>query len=153
MSRIEHDVLFERSVDVIFPFLADPELYPQWQRAYLEAQLTSQRPIGVGTTFRAVYEMAGRHIEVQHEVTAYIPEREFAFRNTSDDMAISGDISLQLFKGGTKAKLVFEAQLGGFFRLAEPLAERLMKQQQQADLERLKRLLHATTGGSERKHE
>jgi uncharacterized membrane protein len=153
MSRMEHDVVFEQPVEVVFAYLADPEFYPQWQSGYLEAQVTSERPIGVGTTFRAVYELAGRRIEVQHKVTAYIPERKFAFKSISDNMEISGDIRLQPFKGSTRAKLVFEAQLGGFFRLAEPLAARLIKQQQRADLEELKKLLEDATGGNSKVHE
>jgi len=146
MSRIEHEVVFDQSVEVVFAYLANPEAYPQWQSNYVEAQITSEGSIGVGTTFRAVHEMAGRRIEVQNEVTAYMPEREFAFKSTSGNMVISGDVRVQPFKSGTKARLVFEAQLGGFFRLPEPLAARLIKRQQQANLEELKKLLEDATG-------
>jgi uncharacterized membrane protein len=148
MSRIEHNVVFEQPVEMVFAYLANPEAYPQWQDGYLEAQITSEGPIGVGTTFRAVHEMAGRRVEVDNEVTAYEQNKTFAFRSISGNLANSGAITLQPAGEGTQAYLAFEAQFGGFFRLAEPLAARLIKRQQQADLEGLKKLLEDATGGN-----
>ena len=153
MSRIEHDVIIEHPVEVVFPYVANPEVYPQWQSGFLEAKITSEGPIGVGTTFRAVHEMAGRRIEVDNEVTAFQPNKIFAFRSTSGNLATVGLITLQPAGEGTRARLAFEAQFGGFFRLAEPLAARLIKRQQQADIEELKKLLDAATGGLAHVHE
>jgi uncharacterized protein YndB with AHSA1/START domain len=153
MSRMEHNVDFEQSVEVVFAYLANPEAYPQWQSGYLEAQITSEGPIGVGTRFRAVNELAGRRIEVQNEVTAYVPDRKFAFKSISGNLEVRSDVRLQSFRGGTKANLVFEAQLGSFLRLPEPLAAWLIRQRQQADLEELKKLLVDATGGNAKVHE
>lgn len=143
MSRILHDVVFDQPVEVVFPYMANPEVYPQWQNGFLEAKITSEGPFGVGTIFRAVHEMAGRRIEVDNEVTAYEPNKKFVFRSISGNMATSGEITLTPVEEGTRAQLVFEAQFGGFFRLAEPLAARFIKRQQQADLEELRKLMDA----------
>jgi uncharacterized protein YndB with AHSA1/START domain len=153
MSRIEHNVIFKQTVEVVFPYVANPEVYPQWQSGFLEAKITSEGHIGVGTTFRVVHEMAGRRIEVHNEVTAFQPNKMFAFRSISGNLATAGVITLQPDGEGTRAQFVFEAQFGGFFRLAEPLAARLIKRQQQADLEDLKKLLEDATGGYAQLHE
>ncbi len=143
MSRIEHDVIFDQAVEVVFPYMANPEVYPQWQKGFLEAKITSEGPIGVGTIYLAVHEMAGRRIEVENEVTAYEPNKKFVFRSISGNLATSGEITLQPVEEGTRAQLIFEAQFGGLFRLAEPLAARFIKRQQQADLEELRKLMEA----------
>lgn len=153
MSRIEHNVFFEQPAEVVFPYLATPEAYPRWQNGFLKADITSAGPIGVGTTFRAVHKMAGRRIEVDNEITAYEPGKLFAFRSVSGNLATSSLITLQAAGKGTRAHLAFEAPFGGFFRLAEPLAIWLVKQQQQSDLEKLKKLLEDATGGNSQVHE
>jgi hypothetical protein len=107
----------------------------------------------VGTNFRAVHEMAGRRIEVVNEVSAYEPNKMFAFRSISGNMKTSGVITLQPAGGGTRAHLTFQAQFGSLFRLAEPLAAQLIKRQQQADLEELKKLLEDAIGGNTQTYE
>lgn len=148
MSRIEHDVVFEQPIEVVFPYMGNPEAYPQWQDGFLEAKIISEGPIGVGTIYRAVHKMAGRRIEVDNEVIAYEPNKKFVFRSISGNLATFGEITLQSVEEGTRAQLVFEAQFGGFFRLAEPLAARFIKRQQQADLEELRKLMEVRAGSS-----
>ena len=153
MSLIEHDITFKQPVEVVFSYMANPEEYPQWQKGFLEAKITSEGPIGVGSIFRAVHDMAGRRIEVDKEITAYEPNTRFVFRSISGNLATSGKITFQPVDEGTRAQLVFEAQFGGFFRLAEPLAARFIKRQQQADFEELRKLMDARSEGNGKAHE
>jgi uncharacterized membrane protein len=147
MSVIEHEVFFERPVEEVFPYVGDPEAFPEWQDGFLESEITSEGPLGVGSIYRAVHDFAGRRIEVVNEVTAYIPNESFAFKSISGNLEVTGDITLQPTGGGTKLMARFEAQVGGLFRLAEPLAARIIKRQQQADWEKLKILMK--TGSDE----
>jgi uncharacterized membrane protein len=141
MSVIEHEVYFEQPVEEVFPYVGDPEAFPEWQDGFLESEITSEGPLGVGSIYQAVHDFAGRRIEVVNEVTAYIPNESFAFKSISGNLEVTGDITLQPTGGGTKLMARFEAQIGGLFRLAEPLAARIIKRQQQADWERLKILM------------
>ena len=45
--------------------------------------------------------------------------------------------------GSTRFTQTFEAEVGGFFRLAEPLVARAIRRQMEADMETLKDLLEA----------
>ncbi|MGD2155582.1 MAG: SRPBCC family protein [Anaerolineales bacterium] len=147
MSVIEHEVFFEQPVEEVFSYVGDPEAFPEWQDGFLESEITSEGPQGMGTIYRVVHDFAGRRIEVVNEVTAYIPNERFAFKSISGNLEITGDITLQPTGGGTKLIARFEAQVGGLFRLAEPLATRIIKRQQQADWEKLKILMK--TGSDE----
>ena len=49
--------------------------------------------------------------------------------------------------GGTRFTQTFEAEIGGFFKLAEPLVGRAIRRQMDADMATLKDLLEA--GGTE----
>jgi uncharacterized membrane protein len=143
MSRIEHEVFFEQPVEDVFPHVGDPEAYPAWQDGFLESEIITEGSLGVGSIYRAVHEIGGRRIEVDNEVTAYEPNERFAFRSISGNLAVSGDVRLEPAGGGTKLTAHFEAQFGGLFRLAEPLAVRVIKRQQQTDFEELKARLNS----------
>lgn len=138
MTRIEHEVFFEWPVEEVFPYVGDPEAYPDWQDGFLESKITSQGPLGVGSTYRAIHVIAGRRVEVDNEVIAYKLNERFAFKSISGNLEVTGDIWLQPTGEGSKLTACFEAQFGGLFRLAEPLAARIIKRQQQADFEELK---------------
>ena len=45
--------------------------------------------------------------------------------------------------GGTKATFAFDAEIGGFFKMAEPLAARIMQRHYETNLATLKDLLEA----------
>jgi len=147
MSVIEHEVFFKQPVEEVFPYVGDPEAYPDWQDGFPESEFISDGPLGVGSIYRAVHIIAGRRVEVDNEVIAYEPNERFAFKSISGNLEVTGDLRLQPTGGGTKLIARFEAQVGGLFRLAEPLAARIIKRQQQADWEKLKILMK--TGSDE----
>jgi uncharacterized protein YndB with AHSA1/START domain len=140
----EHTVVIDRPIEEVFAFATDPDNVSLWQSTSLATEQTSEGPVGVGTTFRDTSKFLGRRIESDYEVTKNEPPHSQCVRITSGPIPGSG---CYLFEpaadGSTRFTQNFEADVGGFFRLAEPLVGRAIRRQMEADMATLKDLLEA----------
>jgi uncharacterized membrane protein len=143
MAKIEAGVVINRAIEEVFAFAGNVENNPQWQSGVLEARITSEGPMGVGTTYRYVNQLLGRRIETDGEITEYEPNRKYSFKSTSGPFPIEGGFTFEAADGGTKVTLAVAADIGGFFKLAEPLVVRAIKRQFETDLSTLKDILEA----------
>src|SRR5215207_3985490 len=144
----EHSVVIDRPIEEVFAFVTDPNNDPLWQSTSLETEQTSEGAVDVGATFRNTSKLLGRRIESTMEVTENEPPRRQYVRITSGPIPGEGCYLFEPADGGsTRFTQTFEAEVGGFFRLAEPLVERAISRQTEADMATLKDLLEA--GGSE----
>lgn len=142
MVKVEASVVINCPVDEVFSYLMDVSNWPEWA-GFPEAEQTSEGPVGVGTTFRGMSEFLGRRAEWTSEVTKYEPNRRFAQTITWGPMSIEQSSTLEPVEGGTKYTQVGEAETGGFFRMADPLVNRMMQRQLEANLAKLKDILEA----------
>ena len=55
MLKIESATVINRPVEEVFSVLSNLENNPKWSSAFLEVKKTSDGPIAVGTTWRAVH--------------------------------------------------------------------------------------------------
>jgi uncharacterized membrane protein len=148
--REEHSVVINRPVEEVFAFATDPNNDPLWQSTSLETEQMSEGAVDVGTTFRNTSKFLGRRIESSFEVTENEPPHKQCVRVISGPIPGSGCYLFESADGGsTRFTQTFEAEVGGFFRLAEPLVGRALRRQMQADMETLKDLLESgeTEGG------
>jgi len=145
--REELSVVIERPVEEVFAFATDPENDPLWQSTSLETERTSGGPVGVGTTFRNTSKFLGRRIETAYEVTEMEPPRRQCVKIVSGPIPGSGCYLFEPAEGGTRFTQTFDAEVGGFFRLAEPLVARAIRRQTEADMATLKDVLEAGGAG------
>ena len=141
--REELSVVFERPVEEVFTFATDPENEPLWQSTSLETERTSEGPLGVGATFRNTSKFLGRRIETTYEVTEMEYPRRECVKIVSGPIPGSGCYLFEPAEGGTRFTQTFVVEVGGFFRLAEPLVGRAIRRQTEADMATLKDMLEA----------
>jgi uncharacterized membrane protein len=132
-----------RSVGDVFAVLSKLEDTPKWSSTAIEAKMTSAGPIGVGATARYVDKFLGRRIESEVEITEFEPNRKLTMQSTSGPFPFRGSVTLEGNGGSTRVGGSFEAEPGGFFKLAEPLLVRIGKRQFESDLANLKDLMEA----------
>ena len=143
MANIRIAVVINRPVEDVFAFLTDPEKAVEWSSALVESTKTSEGPVGVGTTGRQVIKFLGRRIESDWELTEFEPNTKISLKSTSGPIASTGTSTFESVEGGTRVTVEGDAELGGFFRLAEPLVARMAQRQFNADYANLKDLLEA----------
>ena len=143
MTKVESSVLIDRPIEEVFAYAADVNKLAQWAGPVVGSKITSEGPVGVGTTSSRTTQFLGRHMESTYEITEYEPNSRYADKTTSGPVPINSRISLDPVDGGTKVTIQGELDAGGFFKLAEPLVARMAKRQVATDIQTLKDILEA----------
>jgi uncharacterized protein YndB with AHSA1/START domain len=142
MLKIESTAVINRPVEDVFAVLSNLENNPKWSSAFLEVKKTSDGPIAVGTTWRAVQKVFGQGLESEVEVTEYEPNRKWTQKGKSPFL-VQVRTTFESVDGGTQVNLRLEGEPGGFFKLAEPLVAMMAKRGIEGDLANLKDLMEA----------
>jgi len=144
MLKIEATTVIKRPVEEVFAVLSNLENNLKWDSVALEVKKTSEGPIDVGTTWRIVQKALGKRIEIEAEFTEYEPNRKTTLRGKSGPFQVEVRRTYEPVDGSTQVNFVLEAQqLGGFFKLAEPLLMSMMKRGIENDLATIKDLMEA----------
>lgn len=141
--KAESSIIINRPAEAIWPYLVDSDKGPLWNPATLEIRLTSEPPLRKGSTYVWVGQWLGRHIESNSEVTEFEPGRKFAYRIVSGPFPGAATTTLAPIDGGTQVTIISEGEVGGFFKLAEPVMARMSRRQIEGMLANLKDLLEA----------
>lgn len=148
MFKVEGTVVINRPIEEVFAFLAKQSNSSQWRGSVLESKQTSEGPVGVGTTGQVTSQFLGRRTESTWEVTEYELNRKTALRSTSGPIPYEQSATFESVDEGTKVTLVAEYEVGGFFKLAEPIVARMGERQAETDFANLKDLVEALGEGS-----
>lgn len=142
MAAVQETVLIDRSVEDVFEYMVKYDDHEtEWQTNVIEAIITSQGPMDVGTTGREVRIFMGRRNESEWVVTEYDPPHKATFMSTSGAMPYTGSILLVDSEGGTKFTYRLEGKASGLWRLATLLTGWILAREFRADLATLKRIL------------
>ena len=141
MARFEQSVTINRPIEEVFAFASDLDNQARWRSGLEVAELTSDGPFGVGATYREVDRFLGRKMERSMEVTEFEPNAKCSFKSTSGPVAFSATILFEAHEGGTRVSMAADAELGGFFRVAETMVVRMGRRQMESDMANLKDLL------------
>jgi uncharacterized protein YndB with AHSA1/START domain len=142
--RVEESVEINRSPEEVFDYVANPQNLPEWSGLAIEVK-DAPEPLEEGDKFTAVGKFLGRRFETPYERISIEPNRRYT------DRAAGGPVPDQdwiytfeeMPAGTTRLTRAVEGEPGAFFKLAEPLIERVLRRQVRADLETLKDLLEA----------
>jgi len=148
MVKVEGTVVINRPIEDVFAFLSNPDKSSLWQGMVLEVKQTSDGPVGVGTTGQVVSQFLGRRMESTYEVTEYELNRKATLKTTSGPIPYMNSATLESVDEGTKVTLVAEYEVGGYFKLAEPILARMAQRQAETDYANLKDLMEAQAEGS-----
>jgi ligand-binding SRPBCC domain-containing protein len=140
MATIDHTLTIQAPPQVVFEQLTDPAKALVWQSSLIEARLDPAGPMQQGTRITETRKMLGRNWESLVEVTELEPGRAFAGRVASGPVPFEFRYTLEEADGATRMTFHMEGEPGGFFRLAEPLVVRRVKQQQESDFATLKEI-------------
>ncbi len=142
--RIEADVVINRLVEEVFAYSSNPENNVKWQVHCRGSVITSEGPIGVGTTYTDEVQFLGRRIKQIFEITEYEPNRKVSQKSISGPMGVKGSLTWESVEGGTKVAVGGEAEPRGLWRLIpKGTIAREGKKEWEASFAKLKGLLEA----------
>jgi uncharacterized membrane protein len=143
MIKFEKSILINRPQQEVFDFVTDLSNDSQWQSSIESVEQVSDGPIGVGSTWRYVTKFLGRKNETEIQMTSYEPPHQSSVKAVSGPIPFENTHKFQKQDGGTLLTLIGQAEIGGFFKMAEGLVSKQMEKQMDADGAALKRLLEA----------
>ena len=143
MLKTETSIIINRPIEEVFAVVSNLENNPKWSSTFLEVKKTSEGPIGVGTTWQAAQKALGQRLESEVEVTEYEPNRKCAQKSKSGPIPAKIWQTYEPVEGGTQVTVALEAEVGGFFKLAEPLVKTMVKRNIETDFANLKDLMES----------
>ena len=129
----------------MFVYLTEPANLPEWQASVLEARSDGQ--VQSGAMLTELRKFLGIRIETTLEVTEYEPNERFELRVVSGPASIEVRHLLTPTNRGTRMDVVIQGEMTGFFELSEPIVERAVRRELEADFATLKDLLEARSYG------
>ena len=100
-------------------------------------------PMQAGATGAIVRKFLGRRMESTVRFDEYEPPRKFAIESTSGPVQFHVHQTYESEGAGARINIVMEGEPGGFFKLAEPLVQRAIKREMEANFATLKDILEA----------
>lgn len=143
MIKIETSVQINRPIEEVFAYVANIKNLPLWAGPVTEARQISEGPIGVGTMQTQSAQFLGRKMESTQEVIEYVLNKTLSTKSTSGPLPLEIHYAFEPAGNGTKIEIEANLDAGGFFKLAEPIAGRMLQRQTASDAETLKELLEA----------
>jgi uncharacterized membrane protein len=142
---IKESVVINQPVSKVFDYVINKDNDHLWQTNVVEAQLTSQGPIGVGSNIRWVQRFLGKRFESNFEVVEFEPNKICRFRSTSGPIKSEGSYTFEGVEGGTKftQSIMLGEPQQGFFKIVDAISTKMYKRQLSAYLRNLKDLLEA----------
>lgn len=136
-------IVIDCPIETVFNFVAEPANFRQWQPFVVEADLTSPRPMRVGSTYRYIFEAIGHRIETTGRITELEPNRKYSFASESAPFPIRGGYLFEAIDQYTLLTVMGDMEPCGFFKTTEMLVTHLFKKQVETSLVTLRRLLEA----------
>jgi uncharacterized membrane protein len=143
MARMEATVVIDRPIEDVFAYVMDASTWPNWEEGLLGAEKTSEGPVGKGTAFKGTSEMMGQKMEWTSDITEFEVNKQVGHSIISGPTSIQQTLTFEPADAGTRFSLVAEGETGGLFKLAQPLVNRTMRKQMEANLARLKEILES----------
>ncbi|MGW8143927.1 MAG: SRPBCC family protein [Anaerolineales bacterium] len=143
MYSFEKSIFINLPQQEVFDYITDPANDKNWRKSSISAEWTSEGPVGVGSTQHSVDKFMGRNMESDSEVTVWDPPNEFGWKSIGGPVPY--ELSLKLAPDGEGTQLSFsgQAEIAGFFKLAEGLAGKQMEKQIDGDFNNLKKVLES----------
>ncbi len=127
----------------VFEFISDSNNAPQIVPAVKSTVKLTDGPPQVGTRYRETRLINGKEEQVELEVKEYAPPQVYAMQNVTDGIETVYRYTLRPDREGTYIDLVCEVKAAGLKKLMLPLVASVLKKEDGAHLQTLKRVLEA----------
>jgi hypothetical protein len=138
MIKIEHEITLQDHIDEVFTFIANSENNPKWDPDCLEAEITSEGPIGVGTTGKYIQNLLGTSYYSTFRVDEYEPPFLVTKHITSDQLRMEIKNGLVDVGNGTRLTQRLEIRHRGPKKLLELFMAKRIEKQIMVNLDKLK---------------
>ena len=113
MQRVERRAVIGAPPSEVFAYLSDLNNLADWQSGVVEARLTSDGEMGVGTTAIVARELMGQRMEAPLTVTDYDPPQRLAIGSEVSGVRANATLDLAPVADGEATDLAFAMEIRG----------------------------------------
>lgn len=148
--EFEVSTAVDRSPEVVFDYLTDPENVVEWNSQAVEMPPVDE-DMGIGTTWRPVVKGVLGTSELPMECTTYEPPTRFGYRTTTGllgDRVRNTGSEYTCTPDGDRTRVAWSGTIetSGFARLLDPLLYRLLRKDVESSLGRVKAVMERRDG-------
>ena len=125
----------------VFDFITASENAPKIVQSVTSMVKLTEGPIRVGTRYRETRLMNGKEQQAELEIVEFEPTRKYAMQNVTSGIETVYRYNFQPERDGTRIDLVCEIKAAGIKKLMLPLVASILKKEDGAHLQRLKKVL------------
>jgi carbon monoxide dehydrogenase subunit G len=142
--RVDRDIEVGRPAAEVFERLTKVEDLPRWQPAIVEAALTSEGPIGVGSTLRLVVAAGGQRTEATGTVVEFDRPNLIAIDASAGPANIRARVAVtEIDPASSRVAVGTEIALGGMLRFVEGMVRSRIEAEAPAAAQAVKDWLEA----------
>ncbi len=142
MTKVESEIFIHGPAAEIFAFISDPHNNPQWQAGMQSCRVTSDGPLGIGSSYHQIARFMGREIISNFVITAFEPGRLIRGETVESTFPISFTriVEPHNSREGSIVKAIVCGDASGFIQLLNPMMNMMVRRSIKADYRRLKEL-------------
>lgn len=111
--RFTSSVVISKSDADVFNFMTDLSKLPLWTNIS-DVKITSEGPIGIGTTYIETFESNGKISEIKSEIIEFEPSSKWSYKTSSKPFSLNVSYTLTPLEEGVKIEGIGEMSLGLF---------------------------------------
>lgn len=143
MIQEQNSITVNRPLEEVFSYVADPQNIPHYQKDVVAIE-APDKPAKVGARYTETRKFMGRDMQTTVELIAFEPNKGFSLKAIDGPVPFEADVTFERAGDGTKVTTKIKAEPGGFFKLAEGMVAKQLKQSLQEDDARLKSVLEGS---------
>lgn len=143
MYKFEKSIMINRPQQEVFDFVTDLSNDSKWQSGIVSVERSSDGPIRAGSTWVYKLKFLGREMEAEIELTSFDSPNQASVKSVNGPVPFENTYKFQSKGDSTQMTFSGQAEIGGFFKMAEGLVGKQLEKQMEADGVTLKKLLEA----------
>jgi uncharacterized membrane protein len=143
MYKFEKSIMINRPQQEVFDFVTDLSNDSKWQSGIVSVERSSDGPIRAGSTWVYKLKFLGREMEAEIELTSFDSPNQASVKSVNGPVPFENTYKFQSKGDSTQMTFSGQAEIGGFFKMAEGLVGKQFEKQMDADGAALKKLLEA----------
>lgn len=141
MYHTEASLVIEQPIGNVFAVVSDVSRARDWQEGLVEANWTSEKALGIGSTYNFVSKFAGMRWDLPGKVTHWDPPNGWQWEARSGPFPVRGGYRLETSSSGTRITMFSDSEPRGWMNAMRPLLKWMGERSYRHSLIRLKALL------------
>ena len=140
MPSVSSTVTISQPVEKVFAYVVNVANHKAWQAGILDAKVSPDGPLGVGSTYQYTSEVMGHRLQTAMQISAFEPNQKWAVKTTGVPTPVETVYTFEPAGSGTRLTVSMELA-GGYPKAAEAMVKQQMQKSMDEQAARIKQMV------------